>query len=84
MPAVEFNSQPELDSPRAQNPSLIQDGAATSPQTRVQTPPCASFSSAMGGQENPEGQDNDFEVGPLNDFDFDAFLAYDYMPVCPP
>jgi hypothetical protein len=84
MPAVEFNSQPELDSPRVQNPSLIQDGAATTPQTRVQTPPSASFGSAMGDQENPEDQDNDFEVGPLNDFDFDAFLAYDYMPVYRP
>jgi hypothetical protein len=46
----------------------------------LQSPPSISFGSAMGVQQNPEDQNHAFEPEPLNDFDFDKFLAYEDIP----
>lgn len=79
--ATGFASQPLADDTQARSPTPpVPDDATASPQTHLQIPPSASFSSAMGVQQNPEDSNNGFETEPLDDFDFDKFLAYEDMP----
>lgn len=67
-----------LDS-HARRPWPVQDGASAPPPTHIQSPPSASFSSGMGGQENPESQNHTFDHEILNDVDWDTILAYEDM-----
>ena len=78
--AMGFALQPLAADTRARSPPPVPDDAAASPQTHLQSPPSISFGSAMGVQQNPEDQNHAFEPEPLNDFDFDKFLAYEDIP----
>jgi hypothetical protein len=66
-------SQPTAPDSHARRPWPAQDGTSAPPPAHVPSPPSVSFSSGMGGQENPENHE-------ILELDWDDFLAYEDMP----